>query len=224
MEPDRESQTIFEMVQAVAGDADSLGRVLDRYRQRLTAVVIAAGVYQNVDDVVQEAMLKIVRAVRDGRVQLRSVDEFRGWTHAIARNSARDFLRRNKHQPRRLSSIFGHGGDDSEAGHADLIAGAEATPSVHARTKEELEGLRRQFAERCDRIAELRQPDQLLVWMRERDGLAFKAIALEFLNILGVSVGEDAIRVRYSRLCRDVIGPPLPDLPPANDPEVDDLC
>lgn len=216
MQPNEESQTILQMVAAMAGDAGSLGSVLERYRVRLAGVVIAAGAYRHVEDVVQEAMLKIVQAVRNGQVQLRSVAEFRAWAHTVARNCARDQLRRQAHHPHRLSSVFG-GAADSAGGAADRIAGSEATPSGHARSREELAALRRLYEARCDAITELRRPDQMLVWMRERDGLTFQAIAAEFASLLGVTVSQDALRVRYARLCQDRIGPALPEPPPCDD-------
>ncbi|MFO1078284.1 MAG: sigma factor [Planctomycetota bacterium] len=197
----------------MAGDTESLGRVLERYRVRLGAVVIATGVYHNVEDVVQEALLKIVQAVRTGRVQLRSLEQFRGWAHAVARNCALDTLRARRREPRRFSSIFG-GAGDSTADAAGRIAGDGVTPSVHARSREELQALRHAFAERCERIAGLRRPDQILVWMRERDGLTFQQIAGEFAARHGVEVSEDAMRVRYGRLCKDRIGPFQPEPPP----------
>ena len=203
-------RTLHEMLDAMRGDADSLGRVLDRYRVRLAAAAIAAGAYRNVDDIVQEAMLRIVTAVRDGKLQLGSIEQFRSWAHTIARNCALDALRQQQREPRHIASVF----RDSRSGSApQRIAGHEPSPSMHACGREALEELRRKHEARLEAIAELREPDQMLVWMRERDGMTFTAIASELGQCLGVPLKEDAMRMRYSRLLKERLGPPVVPAP-----------
>ena len=191
--------TLHEMMDALRGDSDSLGHVLERYRVRLAAAVIAAGAYRNVDDIVQEALLKIMKAVRAGKLQLGSIEQFRGWAHTIAHNCALDALRQQQRQPRHLTSVFGSG-DGSALAPAERIGGREPSPSLNASSREELDEIRRRYAARLEAIADLRQPDQMLVWMRERDDMTFAAIARELGDCLGKQLTEDAMRMRYTRL------------------------
>ncbi|MBL9076750.1 MAG: sigma-70 family RNA polymerase sigma factor [Planctomycetes bacterium] len=203
MEQDSDPKTLLEMVEAVRGDTAQLGKVLERYRVRLIPVVIATGVYRGAEDVVQEALLKIVQAVNDRKLQLLSGPQFRSWAHNIARNCAIDALRRERRQPRRLESLFG---DERWSG---AIAGPDATPSGALQAKEGMAELQRREAERFERIAGLRKLDQALVWMREHDGMTFVAIAERMSQDLGVTVQADALRMKYRRLVETHLGPPL---------------
>lgn len=202
-----DTPTLLEMTRALAGDGASLGLVLERYRRRLAAAVIAAGVYRGVDDVVQDAMVKIVTAVQNQRLHLRSTEEFRAWANSIARHCAIDALRREEQQPRHLESILAP--DRDSAAPAERIPSREAGPSACARSNELEVELRRQVAARIERIASLRPQDQMLVWMRERDGLSFAAIAAQLGDALQTTLTEDAMRMRYARVTRDRIGPAI---------------
>lgn len=203
MDDNGDSKTLHEMVDAVRGDVVQLGNVLERYRVRLVPVVIATGVYRGVEDVVQEALLKIIQAVNDKKLRLLSGPQFRSWAHSIARNCAIDALRRERRQPRRLESLFG---DESWSGAS---VATDPTPSGALQAQEAMAELQRREADRFEKIASLRKLDQALVWMREHDRMTFVAIADRMSQDLGVQVQADALRMRYRRLVDAHLGPPL---------------
>lgn len=205
---DGSDQTLYDVVTALQGDKGSLERLLARYHGRLAAVAIKAGAYRMVDDVVQDALIKIFGAIQNREVTIDSVEQFRGWTHTVAHNTAIDHLRREGRQMRHVDSVLG--GSEHSA-PAERVAANDLSPSMHAHLAERMSELRRSTEARDELVAKLRRPDQILVRMRERDGLTFPQIAVELGAIVGRELTADAMRIRYGRLVADKLGPPVGD-------------
>jgi hypothetical protein len=84
---------------------------------------------------------------------------------------------------------------------------------MQAHMREMMSELRSCNEAREELVSELKRPDQMLVWMRERDRMTFGRIAEELGAITRVALTEDSMRMRYSRLVKDRIGPPVADIP-----------
>ncbi len=204
----QEPQAALTMAQLGDATRENIGDLLTRYGFRIRARVIAAGVYEDIDDVVQETFIRLLKAI--GRSTWPNVESFRKYVAMTARSAATDHLRQRGRQPRRFDSVIV---SSETAGPADeRLRGPSATPSaiVSAREAQGVGDLRARHEARLAKVAALREPDQILVAMAEGGAAMWAAIAEELTRLTGVQVGADGVRMRYSRLVRDRIGEPLP--------------
>jgi RNA polymerase sigma factor (sigma-70 family) len=89
----RDAQTV---IAAQAGDAQALDRLLSGYLPLVYNIVgRALNGHADVDDVVQETMLRAVRGLAD----LRDPDAFRSWLAAVAIRQVRDYCRARQAAP-----------------------------------------------------------------------------------------------------------------------------
>jgi RNA polymerase sigma-70 factor (ECF subfamily) len=169
---------------ARAGDADALGRLIDRFRLYLLSIAdaeLTGQVRPKVlpSDVVQDAFLEAVRIFdRFGGVR---AEELRAWLRAILLNKVSQahnhYLGAAKRNPDRERPL---------ADAADAVPVADPTPSGEALRAEETRGL----LAALERLPEAAR--QVIVW-RNWDGLPFAEIG----HRLGRT--EDAARMQFVR-------------------------
>ena len=111
------------------------------------------------EDLMQETLLRAVRSLATYRPE----GKFRAWIFCIAVNLARDWMRRQRHEPAALL------GDDGEVS-PDAVPAPDESPDGPVLRRE-----RRRCVE--DALARLSEPDRTVLLMRYYGNLAFKDIA-----------------------------------------------
>jgi RNA polymerase sigma factor (sigma-70 family) len=156
-----------------------------------TIVRRALGEHPDVDDVVQEIMVRVLRKVHE----LREPEHFRAWLAAIAVHHVSTHLHREQAAARRTARI------DEAVESADLNADFEGSTLLRL----ELSAQRRQVV----RASQWLGPDDrmlLSLWWSEVAGQLTRA---ELAAALGVSVAHAGVRVQRMRdqldLCRSVV-------------------
>jgi RNA polymerase sigma factor (sigma-70 family) len=161
------------VVAAQAGDQRALDELVAGYLPLVYNVVgRALAGHSDVDDVVQETMLRVV----DGLGQLRSPESFRSWLVAIAMRQVRDRGRRVVRAPEPVPDVADPGAD-----FVDLTL-----------LRLELSGQRREVAE-ATRWLEGNDRELLSVWWLEASGELTRA---ELAAALDITPQHAAVRVQ----------------------------
>lgn len=160
---------------ATRGDSAAFDRLMGMHERRMYAVALRmCANREDAQDCLQEAMLRIYRAIRG----FKSQSSFATWAYRITMNTCLDELRRKKNrQNTSLDNLVEQGwsptdGDNTPEKHA-----------VHAETRRMLHAA----------IRELPEDMRAAVVMRDIDGYAYDEIA----GILNTNVGT--IKSRISR-------------------------
>jgi len=102
------------------GDHGAFEELYRRYARRVHGIVLARAPRDEVDDIVQEVFMLVLRRIPD----LRDDGSFGGWLAAIARNQAHDFHRRAPRDAELPADVPGGTAADGEAGWIlDIIRG-----------------------------------------------------------------------------------------------------
>ena len=160
---------------AARGDAQAFNELMAAQERRMYAVALRMfGAKEDAEDCMQEAMLRIYRAIGSFKAQ----SSFSTWVYRVTMNTCLDELRRRKNRPN--TSLDGL----LDAGWSP--ADERDTPEQHAVRAEAREGIQR-F------IQELPEDMRAAVVLRDIQGLSYEAIA----QALNANVGT--IKSRISR-------------------------
>lgn len=155
------------------GDADALRLMMERYQQRVFALIF--GIVRDrheVEDVAQEVFLKVF--LRIGAFDGRS--KFYTWMYRVAANAAKDHLKKRRRRPAVPL--------EEEAGVPDAAGG----PTEHAAVAETRLMVREAIASLPPRYREV-------LALRELEGLTYNEIA----GILRLSMGTVESRLHRAR-------------------------
>jgi len=183
---------------ARSGDRSAVNELFEAYAG--TAARMArqmAGACQDLEDIVQEALLRAFRSIGNFRWD----SSFQTWLYRITANVCRDFAR--KSATCRCVSLDEMCGEDEGATGAacQMVSSVDVQPEAEAIRTEEREAIVRA-------VAALPRLDRAVFIMREMGSLSYKDIA----NSLGCSI--ESVRSRLARARRQVrinIGAFLPD-------------
>lgn len=184
--PKAENRDDDLVVRALEGDTDSYRVLVERYQQRVFAVVM--GVMGNVEDakdVTQEAFVKAFKNLSSFRRQ----SSFYTWIYRIAFNLSIDEKRRRY---RHVEQSIGDSGEldrsVNEASDANLVISHQLRPDQALS--------RRQFGEQVDEAMKQLSPEhRAVIMLREVDGLSYEEIS----NIVGCSKGTVMSRLHHAR-------------------------
>lgn len=173
---------------ARSGDKSAVNELFEAYAD--TAAKMArqmAGACQDMEDIVQEALLRAFRSIGNFRWD----SSFQTWLYRITANVCHDFARKSAACP--CVSLDVMGGDD------DDVAGPTGPVAYCDMAQPEAEAIRREQREAIERaVAALPRLDQAVFVMREIGSLSYKDIA----NSLGCSI--ESVRSRLARARRQV--------------------
>ena len=163
------------IARAAGGDARAFNELMAQHERRMYAVALRmCGTKEDAEDCLQEAMLRIYRAIGGFKAQ----SSFATWVYRITMNTCLDELRRRKNRPSAsLDGMLDAGWSPSD-GHE----GPEQR-AVRAEAKRALEAM----------IRELPEDMRAAVVLRDIQGLSYEDIA----EALGANVGT--IKSRISR-------------------------
>jgi RNA polymerase sigma factor (sigma-70 family) len=191
MQASRTDETSL-VVAAQAGDPRALGDLVTAYLPLVYTIVRRAlGGLPDVDDVVQETMLRALRELR----ALRTPESFRPWLATIATRQVSTHLQRRRADAQRTVPLD----DVTEPPDADADAESLALAYV------ELSGQRRQ-AVRASRWLDPDDRALLSLWWLETAG---ELTRTELAAALGTTVAHAGVRVQRMRrqmeLCRSLV-------------------
>lgn len=179
MQASRTDETSL-VVAAQAGDPRALGDLVTAYLPLVYTIVRRAlGALPDVDDVVQETMLRALRELRT----LRTPESFRPWLAMIATRQVSTHLHRRRADAQRIAPL------DEAADPPD--ADVEGLALVHV----ELSGQRRQ-AVRASRWLDPDDRGLLSLWWLETAGQLTRT---ELAAALGTTVAHAGVRVQRMR-------------------------
>jgi RNA polymerase sigma factor (sigma-70 family) len=168
------------VVAAQEGDWRALDELVTMHLPLVYSIVRRSlGGRPDVDDVVQETMVRALRALR----ALRTPESFRPWLARIANRQVSTYLHRRQTELRRTVSL------DEATDLPDL--GADALGLLHA----ELSGHRRQVV-RASRWLGVDDRALLVLWWREAAG---RLTRNEVAAALGTTVAHAGVRVQRMR-------------------------
>ncbi|HYG76056.1 MAG TPA: RNA polymerase sigma factor [Planctomycetota bacterium] len=164
------------VTQAIAGDTEAYGELVNRYQHEVRNLARAiVKDFQNAEDLAQDAFIKAFHSLSD----LKEPEKFGGWICTILRHTCLDFLRSGKHNVS-LEVLqeegFEPSQEESERGVAKLESHEE-----EARTLEALINLREDYRE--------------IIILKHVEKMSYKDIAKR-LNMSVSAVGEKLSRVR----------------------------
>ena len=162
---------------ASAGDAAAFNSLMGMHERRMYAVALRmCGNPEDAQDCLQEAMLRIYRAIGGFKAQ----SSFSTWVYRITMNACLDELRRRKNRPNTsLDGLY-------DAGWSPVDPGA--TPEKHAMTVD----MRRQLQVF---IRELPEDMRAAVVLRDVQGYSYEEIAA----MLDANVGTIKSRISRAR-------------------------
>lgn len=179
---------------ASGGDAASFNTLMEAHERRMYAVALRmCGNHEDAQDCLQEAMLRIYRAISGFKAQ----SSFSTWVYRITMNACLDELRKRKSRPN--TSLDGL----LDAGWSPVDAGE--SPEARA-TRREMRRALQTF------IGELPEDMRAAVVLRDIEGYSYEEIA----GILDANVGTVKSRISRGReRLREKIGarPELFDRP-----------
>lgn len=179
---------------AMGGDAASFNTLMEAHERRMYAVALRmCGNHEDAQDCLQEAMLRIYRAISGFKAQ----SSFSTWVYRITMNACLDELRKRKSRPNTsLDGLLDTGWSPVDGGES---------PEGHAMRREMRRMLQRY-------IGELPEDMRAAVVLRDVEGYSYEEIA----GILEANVGTIKSRISRGReRLREKIGarPELFDRP-----------
>ena len=187
-----EESTLIQ--RAMGGDAASFNTLMEAHERRMYAVALRmCGNHEDAQDCLQEAMLRIYRAISGFKAQ----SSFSTWVYRITMNACLDELRKRKSRPNTsLDGLLDTGWSPVDGGES---------PEGHAMRREMRRMLQRY-------IGELPEDMRAAVVLRDVEGYSYEEIA----GILEANVGTIKSRISRGReRLREKIGarPELFDRP-----------
>ena len=162
---------------ASRGDAEAFNALMGLHERRMFAVALRMCTNrEDAEDCLQEAMLRIYRAISDFKAQ----STFSTWVYRITMNTCLDELRRRKSRPNTSLDVL------VEAGWSP--SDERETPEQHA-LRGEMHGKLSEF------IGELPEEMRAAVVLRDVQGLSYEEIA----EALGANVGTVKSRISRGR-------------------------
>lgn len=179
--------------QCQTGDTVAFGELVVRYRNKVYTMVYAmVQNEQDALDLAQEGFLRAWRAIH----RFKGRSSFYTWLYRIVRNVAVDSLRRRR--------IYADGEFDDRTAIANVVLGAQTTPSAAPLPAKELQ--RKEIRQQVNEaIAQLPPIHRAVIVLKELECLQYNEIA----EILKCSIGTVMSRLYYARkklqiLLRDV--------------------
>ena len=162
---------------ASGGDPEAFNQLLGMHERRMYAVALRMCANpEDAQDCLQEAMIRIYRAIADFKFQ----STFSTWVYRITMNTCLDELRRRKSRPSTSLDVL------VESGWSP--ADERETPEQHA-LRGEVRGKLSEF------IAQLPEEMRAAVVLRDIQGLSYEEIA----DALGANVGTINSRISRGR-------------------------
>jgi RNA polymerase sigma-70 factor (ECF subfamily) len=190
---DQEFDDTRRLVEASqAGDRTALEKLFARYLPRVRQIVAfrmgySLRQFSDLDDLVQEALLKILKGLERFRFQERSEGAFRNWVSKCVECEIVDQARSRKARKRDACNVRRFADFDSAALHSSILAGSEPSPSEVAQAKELGEKI-----EEC--LASLPDHYRDLIILRNVCSMTYAEIAAE------MGFGQEGVaRVAFSR-------------------------
>ncbi len=162
------------------GEEWAYEKLYDEYAPRIGSIAKSYLGYDDVDDVVQEVMMRIYKGIR----KFRGDSKLSTWIHRIAVNVCKDILSKKKKRKEILTSFSE---DEEETDYSFL---AYSDDNALAETIEEINHERIMEA-----LKKLSPENRLLIKLRDVDGLSYDEIS----KIMRKPIGTVKSRLHYAR-------------------------
>ncbi len=162
------------------GEEWAYERLYDEYAPKIGGIAKSYLGYDDVDDVVQEVMMRIYKGIR----KFRGDSKLSTWIHRIAVNVCKDMLsKRRKHKE--VLTSFSEEDDETDFSYVAFV-----DDNTLEETLEEFN-----YESIMKAIEKLSSENRLLIKLRDVDGLSYEEIA----KILGKPIGTVKSRLHYAR-------------------------
>ncbi len=170
-----------ELVRALKkGDESAYEYLYNVYAPKIGSIAKAYLGHDDVDDVVQEVMMRIYKGIR----KFRGDSKLSTWIHRIAINVCKDILAKRKRKKEVLTSFP----ENDEEG--DYYAQPSSNVDVLEEVLKDLD-----YKSIVRAIDNLPEEDRLLIKLRDVDNLSYEEIS----KIMGKPVGTVKSRLHYAR-------------------------
>ncbi len=162
------------------GEEWAYERLYDEYAPRVGGIAKSYLGYDDVDDIVQEVMMRIFKGIKN----FRGDSKLSTWIHRIAVNVCKDALNKRKKKKEVFTSFIE---DDEEEGYSYV---AFEDSSLVEEAIEEMN-----YNSIMKALEKLSPENRLLIKLRDIDGMSYEEIA----KIIGKPVGTVKSRLHYAR-------------------------
>lgn len=162
------------------GEEWAYERLYDEYAPRIGGIAKSYLGYDDVDDIVQEVMMRIFKGIKN----FRGDSKLSTWIHRIAVNACKDTLNKKK----KKKEIFTNFIEDSDEEGFSYMAFEDSNL-----VEEALEEMN--YNSIMEALEKLSPENRLLIKLRDIDGMSYEDIA----KILGKPVGTVKSRLHYAR-------------------------
>ena len=162
------------------GEEWAYERLYDEYAPRIGGIAKSYLGYDDVDDIVQEVMMRIFKGIKN----FRGDSKLSTWIHRIAVNACKDALNKKK----KKKEIFTNFIEDSDEEGFSYMAFEDSNL-----VEEALEEMN--YNSIMEALEKLSPENRLLIKLRDIDGMSYEDIA----KILGKPVGTVKSRLHYAR-------------------------
>ncbi len=163
------------------GEEWAYERLYSEYAPRIGGIAKAYLGHDDVEDVVQEVMMRIFKGIK----KFRGDSKLSTWIHRIAVNVCKDALERRKRMREVLTS-FPEDDEDDEKLYVHPVSSSDVVEEA----LEEME-----YERLVQAIEKLSEENRLLIKLRDIDGMSYEEIA----KIMGKPVGTIKSRLHYAR-------------------------
>ncbi len=163
------------------GEEWAYERLYSEYAPRIGGIAKAYLGHDDVEDVVQEVMMRIFKGIK----KFRGDSKLSTWIHRIAVNVCKDALEKRKRMREVLTS-FPEDDEDDEKLYVHPVSSSDVVEEA----LEEME-----YERLVQAIEKLSEENRLLIKLRDIDGMSYEEIA----KIMGKPVGTIKSRLHYAR-------------------------
>ena len=163
------------------GEEWAYERLYSEYAPRIGGIAKAYLGHDDVEDVVQEVMMRIFKGIK----KFRGDSKLSTWIHRIAVNVCKDALEKRKRMREVLTS-FSEDDEDDEKLYVHPVSSSDVVEEA----LEEME-----YERLVQAIEKLSEENRLLIKLRDIDGMSYEEIA----KIMGKPVGTIKSRLHYAR-------------------------
>ncbi len=163
------------------GEEWAYERLYYEYAPRIGGIAKSFLGYDDVDDVVQEVMMRIYKGIK----KFRGDSKLSTWIHRIAVNVCKDILEKRKKRKEILTSFPE---DDEDSG--EYLHHPVSDSNVIEEALEEIN-----YERILEKLNALSEENRLLIKLRDIDGLSYEEIA----KIMNKPVGTVKSRLHYAR-------------------------